>query len=144
MDGTERVDCATPDLSEMVCPAVHFSRGRSCRRSKKAPWLSRASTCTRSMRAQGQRWGGASAASEKFCDKLRRKVGADKTSSFQVVKMRKVEACEGNFRQIATGWVLERSRAFGTLYPLNWPVPCFGVTVGPLQARARSPLFLAY
>ena len=54
--------------------------------------------------------GGASASSEQFCDKLRSKVGFAKTSSFQVVGLKQVKACEGNCRQIATGWVLERRK----------------------------------
>ena len=52
--------------------------------------------------------------SEQFCDKLRRQVGATKTASFQVVRSKQVEACEGNFRQVPNGLVLEQKRTCGT------------------------------
>ena len=58
--------------------------------------------------------GGASAASDQFCDNLGSKVGEAKNLSFRVVRLKQVEACERNCREISTGWVLERSKTSET------------------------------
>ena len=103
----------------MACPAVPFETTYAT--GQKLPWEEKGGSHERAclhvkceLKENDEVVHQQSAASEKFCDVLRRMVGVSNAPSLRVAGIMQVGASEKNCRQIATGWVLERSKTCET------------------------------